>query len=449
MKKLSRILVSMNIAILGFDAEGKSSFEYFSARGHDLTICDQNTELAVPDGVKSVLGDAYLDYLDQFDLVVRTAGLPPSKILEKNPGLEPKITTNMNEFYKACPTKNIIGVTGTKGKGTTSTLITKMLEAAGKDVRLGGNIGVPLLDLLDGLTPETWVVVESSSFQLIDLKTSPHIGVCLVVMPEHLNVHADMAEYTGAKARMFEKQTLDDVAIYFAGNDLSRQIASAGNGKKIPYFEAPGALVDHGTIKIDGQAVCKVDELKLLGRHNWQNVCAAITAVWHAGIQDLSAMRVVATGFSGLEHRLEFVQEIDGVKYYDDSFGTTPETAIVAIEAFAQPKVVILGGSDKGSDYSELVSRIISSNVSHVICIGDTGSRIADALEKRKNERRITYTIFDPIGTVSMHEIIDAARRVAKSGDVVLLSTGSASFGLFKNYKDRGDQFKQAVRSLA
>lgn len=205
----------MKIAILGFDIEGRASYEYFAAQGHDITIHDQKTDLQLPAGAVSVLGETYLDNLDRYDLLVRTAGLPPSRILEKNPSVEPKVTTHINEFMRACPTRNVIGVTGTKGKGTTSTLIAKMLEAAGLDVRLGGNIGVPPLSFLNKLSNDSWVVLELSSFQLIDLKTSPHIAVCLMVVPEHLDWHPDVDEYFSAKSQLFAHQTTNDAAIFF------------------------------------------------------------------------------------------------------------------------------------------------------------------------------------------------------------------------------------------
>jgi UDP-N-acetylmuramoylalanine--D-glutamate ligase len=373
---------NVEVAILGFDTEGRSSYEYFAAQGHQITICDQSSKLEVPAGVRAVLGPNYLDGLDRFDLLVRTAGLPPHKILDKNSAVGGKITTQVNEFFKASPTKNIIGVTGTKGKGTTSTLITSMLEAAGKDVHLGGNIGVPVLSLLDKLTPESWVVLELSSFQLIDLKASPHIGVCLLVFPEHLNWHADVDEYMNAKAQLFAHQTTEDIAIYFADNANSQQIAEHSPGQKIPFFAPPGAFIKDGAITIDGQEICQTHELKLLGSHNWQNACAAVTAVWQV-TQDISAVKSVLTSFSGLPHRLELVAKVDGVRYYDDSFGTTPETAIVAIEAFEQPEIIILGGSDKGIPFDNLAETIANrSNIKKVIAIGQMGPAIASRLKQ-------------------------------------------------------------------
>ncbi len=433
----------MKIAILGYDIEGRASFEYFSSQGgHELTVRDRNPKVKVPDGVPSVLGDDYLDGLNRFDLLVRTAGLPPKAILDKNPGVSDKITSLTNEFLKACPTQNVIGVTGTKGKGTTSTLIARMLEATGKDVRLGGNIGVPPLEFLAELTADSWVVLELSSFQLIDIKASPHIGVCLMVVPEHLDWHPDTDEYTEAKSWLFARQVPDDFAIYFAGNETSKRIAGAGRGRKIPFYAEPGAFVKDGKITIDGQDVCRTDELKLLGKHNWQNVCAAVTAVWQA-VPEIAAIRSVLTDFTGLEHRLELVLVLDGVRYYDDTFGTTPETAMVAIEAFEEPVIAILGGRAKGIPFDGLAKFVAGRpNVKQVIAIGETGPEIATLLRKHGYDR-----ITD--GGTDIVKIVGLAREKAKPGDVVLLSTGCASFDMFKNYKDRGEQFAKAVQELA
>jgi UDP-N-acetylmuramoylalanine--D-glutamate ligase len=439
----------MKIAIVGFATEGVVSAAYFAAQGHSVTVCDQNTAVVVPKAYETQLGDGYLANLDRFDVVVRSAGINPSVLLCVNPNVESKITTAVDEFLRVCPTKNVIGITGTKGKGTTSTLTAKMLEAAGKTVWLGGNIGRSPLEFVNEIKPDDWVVLELSSFQLCDVRHSPHIAVCLMVVPEHLNWHADMAEYTAAKSRLFLQQNRDDVAIYFTENEISTEIASQSHGQKIPYFQTPGAFVDNGTITISGAEICTTSELKLLGRHNWQNACAATTAVWQALQPTIpgeintvkTAIRGVLTTFSGLEHRLEFVRELDRVSYYDDSFGTTPETAIVAIEAFAQPKVVILGGSDKGAPYDELARTVASNDVRKALLIGDQAGRIQGALE------RVGFRDFIA-GGESMTAIITNARSSAEPGDVVLLSTGCASFGMFENYKDRGNQFKQVLQSL-
>lgn len=433
----------MKIAILGFGIQGKSSLGYFSKDSENqITICDQKLGKKIPDGVEVRRGDSYLDNLSDFDLIVRSPSVHPSDIIRAGgEQILEKVTTNTNEFFRVCPTKNIIGVTGTKGKGTTSSLIAKMLEAAGNKVHLGGNIGISPLDMLPGIGPDDWVVLELANFQLIDLKYSPHVAACLMVVPEHMDWHTDMDEYVTAKQQLFRWQEEDDVAIYFAKNDHSKEVVSVSRGQKIPYYAPPGAIIENDDVVIDGQSICSTDEIKLLGQHNWQNVCAAVTAVWQV-TQDVEAIRSAITTFSGMEHRLELVRELDGIKYYDDSFGTTPETAIVAIEAFAEPKVVILGGSDKGADFGELAQTVAHNNVRHVITIGHTGPKIAQELEKA-GFTSITQ------GPDTMPDIVTTAQQHAKQGDIVLLSTGSASFGLFKNYKDRGEQFKQAVQSLS
>jgi len=432
----------MNIAILGFGLQGLSAYKYWGTPGNHITICDSREDLEVPSGATAQLGERHLANLDRFDLIVRSPIIHPRDIVAANsPDILAKVTTPTNEFLRVCPTKNVIGITGTKGKGTTCTLVAKMLEAAGKTVHLGGNIGIAPLEMLQGdIQPDDWVVLELANFQLIDLRYSPPIAACLMVVPEHLNWHNGMAEYIAAKQQLFVYQQPQDIAIYFADNQVSHQIASASPGKKITYFAEPGAYVKDEAVIIDNQTICQVRDLKLLGQFNWQNACAAATIVWQV-VQDIPAIKSVLTTFSGMEHRLEFVRTVDGVDYYDDSFGTTPETAIVAIQAFKQPKVVILGGSDKHAEYDALAKAVVENDVRHAVVIGDTGPAIASAL------RNAGFEAITP-GGITMEEIVAEAKKQARSGDVVLLSTGCASFGLFENYKDRGIKFHTAVGAL-
>jgi len=433
----------MQVAILGYGSQGQSAAEFYAALGHEITICDKDTSLNLPKSYHGKLGSNHLEDLDSFDLLVRSPIIHPRSIVEANsPEIAEKITTSTNEFFRVCPTKNIIGVTGTKGKGTTSTLITKMLEESGKRVHLGGNIGTPPLELLkSNIQTDDWIVLELANFQLIDLKYAPHIAACLMVVPEHLDWHEDFNEYIEAKQQLFRWQKQNDIAVYFSKNETSSQIASVSKGWKLPYFDFPGAEVIGENIIIDGKAICSVNEIKLLGKHNWQNVCAAVTVVWQIS-KDIGAIKSVIANFSGMEHRLELVRDLDGVKFYDDSFGTTPETAIVAIEAFSEPKIIILGGSDKGASFDELAKVIIKNNVKHAIVIGDTAPTIISSL-RSNGFLDITQ------GLTTMPEIVEKARELSNPGDVVLLSTGCASFGLFSDYKDRGRQFKNAVQALA
>ncbi|MGH7234115.1 MAG: UDP-N-acetylmuramoyl-L-alanine--D-glutamate ligase [Candidatus Saccharimonadales bacterium] len=432
----------MKIAIIGYGLEGRAAFEYWKDKG-SVTVCDANT-VDVPKDVQTQTGSNYLADLNRFDIIVRSPSVKPRAIVSASGdrNILDKVTSNTNEFFKVCSSKNIIAVTGTKGKGTTSTLIAKMLEACGKRVHLGGNIGIPVLDLLKhNITKDDWVVLELSSFQLSDFHYSPHIAICLMVAPEHLDWHPEVDDYYNAKTQLFRHQTPDDVAIYFADNPNSKRIALTGKGWKIPYFDKPGAIVDNGFISIADQNICKVSELGLRGKHNWQNVCAALTAVWQVA-QNPKSIKEVLVSFKGLEHRLEYVADIDGVSYFDDSFGTTPETAIVAIEAFDKPEVVILGGSDKGANYDALAGVVAENNVRVVLLIGDQGPDIGSVLDKVGFKKSVN-------GGSNMAEIVKTARSLAKVGDVVLLSPACASFDMFSDYKDRGNQFKQVVLELA
>lgn len=452
----------MNVAIVGYATEGVVSAAYWHNLGHEITVHDQSTELEIPAEYGRRLGTDYLDGLSSYDLVVRTAGLPPKLILDKNPGLEAKITTSVREFFQVCPTQNIIGVTGTKGKGTTSTLIAKMLEAAGKKVHLGGNIGIAPLEMLNVIKSDDWVVLELSSFQLIDCNRSPSIAVCVMVVPEHLDWHKDIEEYYESKGNLFRFQTADNLAVFNAANDVSTKLASYSPGHKRSYevtevgvapTHKEAAYVDNDTIYFGGKPVCPIASVALLGRHNLENVCAAISAVWDVIEGDTGVIESTVKNFSGLPYRLEFIREVDGVRYYNDSFGTTPETAIAAILALDQPKVVILGGSIKGTDFDSLGNTLAKSTIRQIILIGNTTNphykAAAPEIEAALQAHSVTnITSLVKPGGYSMDEIVKAARAAAQSGDAVLLSTGCASFDMFQNYKDRGNQFKQAVQAL-
>jgi UDP-N-acetylmuramoylalanine--D-glutamate ligase len=442
----------MKIAIVGYGSQGKSAYGYWNKPENQITICDAQEAIQTPEGVATQLGQDYLKGLDQFDLIIRGPLVHPRDIAAANSeDTLKKVTTVTDEFLRVCPSRNIIGITGTKGKGTTSTLVARMLDSAGHKVHLGGNIGLPPLEMLNGkgsldpedthIDPGDWVVLELANFQTIDLSSSPHIAVILMVEAEHMDWHLTMEEYIEAKRQLFRWQRPQDIAVYFANNENSQKIVAVSDAVRIPYFSPPGAYVEGGEIRIHDTVICKTGEIQLLGEHNWQNICAAVTAVWEVA-PDVTAIRTVITSFSGLEHRLELVREANGVKYYDDSFGTTPATAIVALKAFKQPKIIILGGSDKGAAYDELAKAVKEENVRAVIVIGYTGPAIRQALQAQG-----VTEIID--GGANMAGIVNVARAQAQPGDVVLLSTACASFDMFENYKDRGEQFQAAVKSLA
>ncbi len=435
----------MNVAVVGFATEGQVSAKYWTGLAHVVTVCDRNAELDVPAEYGRQLGDDYLRNLDRFDVVVRSAGINPQILLKENPTIEPKITTAINEFLRVCPTKNTIGITGTKGKGTTSTLTAKMLEASGKKVWLAGNIGRSPLEFISEIKPDDWVVLELSSYQLSDLKHSTHIAACLMVVPEHLDWHTDISDYIAAKKHLFEHQSADDLSIYYAENEKSQQIATSSSGKHIPYYQSPGAYVDDGFICVDDKKICKTTELKLLGKHNWQNACAAVTIAWFAGIQDVLALSSALQNFSGLPHRIEYLRTVNGTAYYNDSFATGLHATTAAISAIDAPKVMILGGHDRMLPLDHFARFVCDNKDSFrtLLIIGASAQRLAKAL----TDAGYTNFIVDKDST-TMPAIVAHAQKLAQPGDAVVLSPGFASFGLFNNFEERGNLYRAAVEAL-
>ena len=425
----------MKIAIAGYGTEGKSNYAYFAAKGYDVIIVDEHDVTDAPVDASVITGENAFEKLNGFDMVVRTAGLAPRKIRTDG-----KVWSATNEFFANCPAP-IIGVTGSKGKGTTCSLITSILRAAGHTVHLVGNIGVPALDVLPEITADDIVVYELSSFQLWDLEKSPQVAVVLMIEPDHLDVHADFDEYVAAKANITMHQAPLDTLIYNAHNDASAGIASRSQAATVPFPSLQTAHVHDEAFWYGDRRLCDVGALKLPGAHNLDNACAAIDAVWR-WVQDGDAIATGLSTFTGLPHRLKFVRELASVSYYDDSIATTPGSAIAAMEAFDRPKILILGGSSKGADFAEVAQVAKKSNVRKVLLIGAEAARIRPLLER-------SGVPFRDLGeNVTMQEIVTTAKDEAQPGDVVVLSPACASFGMFKNYADRGNQFIAAVNEL-
>ncbi len=396
--------------------------------------------------------DTYPKAFGEFDLVVRSPGISPlSAVVEKIKAQNIPVTSPTQIFFDLCPCR-IIGITGTKGKGTTSSLIYEMLKASGVDAYLGGNIGLPPLSFLSALKTGSCAVLELSSFQLQDLTKSPQIGVFLMTTSEHLDYHKDVYEYIDAKRNLLRFQAPNDYAIVNRDYPASNESDVHTQGQVYKFSRElevdRGAFIKDGFVWIKmkegepSQRVLAAEDILLPGKHNWENVCAASMAAYLAGVS-ISDIASVLKEFRGLEHRLELVRLFNGVRYYDDSFSTTPETAIAAIEAFSDPEILILGGSSKNSDFTEL-GRVIrsSTNIKAIIGIGDEWGRIRQAFD---NEH-LTFDIIE--GCVNMQEVVAKAHEIATLGDVVILSPACASFDMFKNYKVRGEQFKSEVNSL-
>ncbi len=431
--------MNQKVAIVGYGVEGQSAYRYFAAQGADITVFHKERPTDVPADAKVVL-DPHATALHGFDVVVRSPAVRPDSLQT-----EARVTTVTKEFLRVFGTTRVIGVTGSKGKGTTASLIDGMLRAAGKRVHLGGNIGVPALDVLPDTLDGDYAVLELSSFQLWDMEVSPHIAVLLMIEPEHLDVHMNVDEYVAAKGNITRFQHPDDALVYLPSNELTKRAMGQTLAQRIPYTVAPGAHVENSWIVMGGQKIIPTDEIGIIGQHNVDNACAAVTAAWQV-TQDVAAIRQALREFQGLPHRLQFVAEKAGVEYYDDSIATTPGSAIAALRDFAQPKVIILGGSDKGVEFAELAEEVArqGSGVRAVLLIGELQEKIHAALQTAG----VPAALIQMLGKPPMADIVQQAAQLAQSGDVVILSPACASFDMFMNYKDRGEQFVAAVRQL-
>ncbi len=452
------------VAILGLSVEGLDSLKYFVSQGSTVLCCDRRKpeELGQSYGlikhlpVSFQFGPDYLKDLESYDVIVRTPGMNPrTSELAVLRNLGKEVTSLTKIFFDECSAP-IIGVTGTKGKGTTSTLIYEMLKHEGKKVYLGGNVGTPLLSKVDEIKSGDLVVLELSSFQLEDLTKSPHIAVVLRITQEHLanfdplatNVHESRLAYIEAKKPIVRYQKSADIAILNADDPTSSSFATE-TAARIYYFSRTDELQDafvknhavYLSVQGESKPVCQLSEIKLIGEHNLENIAAAALTAHVAGVS-LSTIGEVARSFEGLPHRLEFVHTVAGVSYINDSFSTVPETAMAAIASFQKPIVLLLGGSEKGSDFTELGKAVAQSKVKAVIVVGMMTKRIVDALENGGFDKQIIT------GCTSMHQMVSKARAIAAPGDIVLLSPACASFDMFKNYKDRGQQFKYEVLHL-
>lgn len=440
------------IAIFGFGQEGSSALNYLLAKNEVSIIDDreardldsQYTQITKKHNVK--IYNSNEPNLPSFDIVVRSPGVRPDhKTIKKLKVTGATVTSPTNIFFQECKGQ-IIGVTGTKGKGTTSTLIYELLKTQDKNIFLAGNIGTPMLEILPKVNSQSKVVLELSSFQLIDLKKSPHVSVVLMVTSEHMDWHKNQGEYIRAKSNLVRGQSKTDICIANTSYPNTIKITKSSNAQK--YFistigETNGIYLKGDKIEskiIKSETVARLSNVRIPGRHNLENVTAAIAV---AKIYNISNSNIQKTlrSFYGLPHRLEYVGTINGAKYYNDSFSTTPETTIAAISSFANPKILILGGSSKNSDFSPLIKKIESDKtIKALILIGPEGNKIGSLIRNESARAKITY------GPKTMKQIVEKSIQLAKKLDVVLLSPACASFDMFKNYKDRGDQFAQEVK---
>lgn len=394
-------------------------------------------------GVELRTGTDYLKDLDA-DIYFRTPGLPfESEIIQRIRSANKVVTSELELFFKLCPCRTI-GVTGSDGKTTTTTIIYKILKQAGKTVHLGGNIGKPLLPYVDNMNKEDIVVVELSSFQLESMRRSPDIAVITNLTPNHLNVHKTMQNYVDAKKNIVVHQDAFSKVVLNQKDEYTPYFSQIARGQIVNFgFNQAMVQVKEGVLyNSKNQAVISVDEIKLRGSHNIENYLAAIAAT-----EDIVAPKdiaKVAKEFNGVEHRIEFCDEINGVKFFNDSIATTPHRTITGFCVFKEPIVLIVGGSDKGLPFDELGDEI-ARKVKCVVLMGATANSIKHAITKSKyfNKNKTKIELVTKI-----KDAVEAATRNAKSGDVVLLSPACASFDMFTSFEERGKMFKFEVQNI-
>jgi len=447
------------IAILGFGLEGKAVMSYLLKHGyHNLTVCDANVDQKdeMPEGVSVSLGINYLEGLEEFEVIFRSPGLSylnPLIQSAKNQGVE--TTSCTSYFMDQCPCP-IIGVTGTKGKGTTSTLIYEILKKGGKKVFLAGNIGTPPLEFLDELNGDDLVVLEMSSFQLQDLTKSPTVAVLLNTTSDHLDYHADVGEYLEAKESILAHQNEKGVAVLNKDYEYFKYYKPLVKGAlrlvSVKSKVEDGAFVEDGGIYSaeyeDDEFVCGVDEVALIGSHNLENILPAVAVAKYFGISNEDIAKAVKE-FKGLPHRLEFVKNVHGINFYNDSFSTTPDTSIAAVESFDEPTFLIAGGADKGADYGEWAEKILTrENLCGVVLVGDTAERMELAIRGSRENGAYETTPTKILRAENLKEAVDKSVKELANGGVVVMSPASSSFDLYKNYKERGEKFRKLVNDF-
>ena len=454
-------LRNKTVAVIGIGVSNRPLIELLLSRGVAVTACDKKdratlgapAEELVGKGCRLRLGPDYLKDLTE-DVIFRTPGMRPD-LPELNAAVErgSTLTSEMEVFFEVCPCP-ILAVTGSDGKTTTTTIIAELLRAAGKTVHLGGNIGHPLLSETGGMRAGDIAVLELSSFQLMTMTRSPHIAVVTNLAPNHLDVHKDYAEYISAKENIFTHQSASDIAVFNADNEVTRSFVGRQRGALRTFSRRE--TVERGAYLApddagEGQAiwmsnengrrqVLPLAEIKLPGIHNVENYMAAIAAVDRL-VPD-KIIRDFAKNFGGVEHRIELVRELDGVRYYNDSIASSPSRTIAGLNAFPEKVILIAGGKDKGISYGSL-GPVVNEHVKLLILCGATAGVIRASVEQAEN-----YGGLEIADAEDYHQAVSLARSRAKEGDVVILSPASTSFDRFANFMERGRVFKEIVNSL-
>lgn len=459
LKEFNEYIKYRKVAIIGLGVSNLPLLDYLYEKKAQVTIFDDRTidkvskniiDKITTYGFEFYFGKDCLEKLKGFNIIFRSPSCLPTKAeLQEEMNRGAIVTTEVEMLMEMCPCK-IIGVTGSDGKTTTTSMISEILQKAGYNTFLGGNIGTPLFTRLPEIKPDDIVVLELSSFQLMNMKISPDIAVITNITPNHLNIHKDYEEYIDSKKNIFKYQNEDGILILNYDNDITRECAKEAKGKVI-FFSSKtkldnGFIVDKDVVKECEDKVRKhilnVDEVILRGNHNYQNIATALATT--KTLVDTDVAVQVIKEFKPVKHRIEFIKEINGVKWYNDSASSSPTRTLSGINAFKENIILIAGGYDKNLDYGPLAKPIVQK-VSTLILIGQTAEKIFDVVKEEadKQKKSININICD-----SLEQTVEIAKKSAKRGDIVLFSPASASFDMFKDFADRGEKFKNLVNNI-
>lgn len=455
------ILKNKKIYMIGLGVSHNDLVRLFIKKGFDVTVCDRASaeklgniyDKLLSIGVKFILGDNYLDSLNDADVVFRSPGVYfNNEKLQKAMENGVVVTSEMEMFFDLCPCKTI-AVTGSDGKSTTTTLISEMYKRQGRKVFFGGNIGKPLLAFVEEIKKEDIAVIELSSFQLLSIRKSPDVAIITNIAPNHLDVHKDMEEYISSKCNLLLHQNAFSKTVLNLDNEetmklkpLVRGTLSLFSRKQVVengvYLDNNDNIIYVNKKNKDKKLVMKASDIKLPGLHNVENYMAAICAC--ADEVDIENIVKVANEFGGVEHRIEYVKTIDGVRYYNDSIASSPTRTIAGLYAFNQKIIVIAGGYDKNIPYEPIATPIIE-RVKVLILLGNTAPKIQAVVENHEHFKESKIKI---INVKTLEEAVRTAKEIAQIGDVVTLSPASASFDLYKNFEERGNHFKKIVNNI-
>ena len=447
------------VAFIGTGVSHNDLIKLFLKKGISVTVCDKKTADKMGDiyselkslGAEFSLGENYLEEIYHSDIVFRTPGMYfNNPALKKARDMGIVVTSEMEVFFDLCPCK-IYGVTGSDGKTTTTTLISEFLSAEGKTVHKGGNIGKALLPIIEDISDNDAAVVELSSFQLISMRKSPDVAVITNVAPNHLDVHGTMEEYIDCKKNLIAHQNAFSKTVLNLDNDITNGLSEIVRGKLVKFSrknipECGAFLNEKGMLCYNNYGdiieIMDMNDIRIPGIHNVENYLTAISAVW--GEVSKANMIKVAKEFNGVEHRIEFVRELNGVKYYNDSIATSPTRVIAGLNSFNQKLIVIAGGYDKKIPFDP-IAKPINEKVKVLILLGVTADKIQKVVTEYKGYDEKALKIIR-VGT--LEEAVETARKIAVNGDVVTLSPACASFDLYINFEARGQHFKRLVSEL-